>query len=280
MKPDLTHCYVDESIHASAGFVVSSFVFTSSDFSNEVERALSETGLDPRVQEVKSSARMDSNPAMRRARDALLALAGTTTQIAIFVGPWRRKEMGKHCLQALQSVLLRNALDGSALEVHFDEDIFPSCAEAKRLHQLFRSLDGARVYPRQDSRAVLGIQVADVVAHSFGQVLKAEISGESKMIEIGGVNSGYPEGTMAPLGWSLLMSLRYALFTRPLAYEGQAYTPLSDPVVLDPLNDDPVDYGQHPILLGWGVQVAPESGAELRRVVERALGRLWLGCIH
>ena len=280
MTLTLTHCYVDESVHADSGFVASSFVFTEAGFENDVEHALVEAGLTPREQELKSTARMDSNPAMRAARDSILALAGSRTRLAVFVGPYDRRTIGKHCLQALQSVLLRNGLMPSSLQVHFDEDIFPSEAEAQRLHQLFRFLSDVRVHSREDSRVILGIQVADVVANSFGQILKAEISGESKIVEIGGPNTGYPEGTTAPLGWSLLMSLRYALFTRPMAYEGQVYPPASDPVVLDPINDDPASYGQHPVLIGWGVQVAPESCAELRHAVERSLGKLWLGCIH
>ena len=100
------------------------------------------------------------------------------------------------------------------------------------------------------------------------------------MIDIGGPNTGYPEGTQAPLGWSLLMNLRYALLTRPIVYNGEPYFAKCDPVVLDPLNDDPVDFGQHPTLLGWGVQVAPESDGPLRRAVEEELGRIWLGCIR
>jgi hypothetical protein len=76
------------------------------------------------------------------------------------------------------------------------------------------------------------------------------------------------------------MALRYALLTRPLAYGGEAYSAAADPVVLDPLHDDPVNYGQHPTLLGWGVQVAPEASDDLRRTVEQSLGRIWLGCIH
>lgn len=100
------------------------------------------------------------------------------------------------------------------------------------------------------------------------------------MIDIGGPETGYPEGTKAPLSWSLLMNLRYALLTRPIAYNGQPYLAVSDPVVLDPLNDDPVDFDQHPVLLGWGVQVAPEADLSLRQAVEQELGRIWLGCVH
>lgn len=204
MTRALSHCYVDESVQARSGFVASAFVFTDADFERDVEHTLVEAGLTPREEELKSSSRMDTNPAMRAARDSILALAGSKTRIAVFIGPYDRRTIGKHCLQALQSVLLRNAIAPASLDVHFDEDIFPSEAEARRLHQLFRFLSEARLHHQENSRLVLGIQVADVVAHSFGQILKAEISGEAKMIEIGGPNTGYAEGTTAPLGWSLL----------------------------------------------------------------------------
>lgn len=280
MPRDLTHCYVDESVQSDSGFVATAFVFGGPAFEGEAERVLREAGLSPREDELKSSARMDLDPRMRAARDAALNLAGSSARVAVFVGPYSRSTIGKHSLQALQSVLLRNALSGVPLDVHFDEDIFPTAAEAYRLQKLFRALSHIRIHPREDSRLVLGIQVADVVAHSFGQILKAEVSGDSKEVEIGGPDTGYPDGTKAPLGWSLLISLRYALFTRPMAYEGDQYPLESDPVVFDPVHDDPVNYGQHPILLGWGVQVAPEASTELRYAVERSVGRIWLGCIH
>ena len=100
------------------------------------------------------------------------------------------------------------------------------------------------------------------------------------MVDIGGTNTGYPKGTKAPLGWSLLMNLRYALLTRPVVCNGEAYPIESDPVIIDPERDDPVDFSMNPILLGWGVQIAPEANSELRQAVDKGLGRLWLGCIH
>lgn len=280
MTKDLTHCYVDESVHSGSGFVAMAFVFAGSSFEREIEHTLREAGLSPREDELKSSARMDADPRMRAARDSIVSLAGSSTRVAVFVGPYDRSTIGKDCLQALQSVVLRNGLSTASLDVYFDEAILPSGPEAARLQRLFPALSTVRIHPQENSRLVLGVQVADVVAHSFGQILKAEISGESKEIEIGGPNTGYLQGTRAPVAWSLLMSLRYALFTRPIWYEGQPYRPESDPVVLDPVNDDPVKYGLHPILLDWGVQVAPEANSELRYAVERSLGKLWLGCIH
>ena len=194
---------------------------------------------------------------MRVARQSLLQLARSASQITIFVGPFSRPRLGRQVLQAAQSVVLRNAheIDRANLSIYFDREILASEMEAKRLHRLFPHLKATRILGAEDSKLRLGIQVADCVAHSFGQIVKAAVKGQDKTIDVGGPGSGHPEGTEAPLSWALLMSLRNALLTRPIAYQGEAYPPECDPVVLDPFYDDPVDFGQHPVLLGWGVQV-------------------------
>ena len=247
----LTHCYVDESIYDSVGIVVTAFVFANLEFSNAVVEALKDAGLNPPEDEFKSSARMEADERMRDARDRLIFLAGSESKIGVFFGPFNRPRLGRQSLQALQSVLVRNAIDPSSLSIHFDQGIFPSAAEATRLHGLFHYLAGSQILAEEDSRFCAGIQVADAVAHSFGQIIKVSLSGKEKMIDIGGPNTGYPKGTEAPLGWSLLMNLRYALLTRPIVYNGEPYSAECDPVVPDPLYDDPVDFGQHPTLLGW-----------------------------
>jgi len=281
MRSDkFTHCYIDESIHDSVGVVVTAFIFTDDTFSKIVTEALQKAGLNPPQDEFKSRARMDINEKMRKGRENLLALAGSKYKIAVFFGPFHRPHLGRQTFQALQSVLTRNAIQPESLSVHFDEEIFPSQKEADRLHALFHSLRGCKIFACEDSRICVGIQVADAVAHSFGRIIKEALTDTRKMIDIGGPNTGYPEGTEAPLGWSLLMNLRSALFTRPIVYNGEPYPAASDPVIIDPMRDDPVDFGIHPILLGWGVQVAPEADTELRQAVDKELGRLWLGCIH
>lgn len=280
LNRSLTQCYIDESVHNSAGFVVTAFVFASGRFEQAVASTLRGVGLRAGQDEFKSSARMDTNSKMREAREALLSLAGSKTRVAVFFGPYARHTIGKHSLQALQSILLRNGIRPSQLDVYFDEGIFHTATEASRLHGLFHFLNRARIHPVEDSRKRLGIQVADAVAGTFGQILKETLSGKVKKIDIGGPSTGYEAGTVASLGWCLLMNLRYALMTRGMVCSGEKYQSAADPVVLDPVYDDPATYGQHPILLGWGVQVAPEASEELRQTVERTFGRIWLGCIH
>jgi hypothetical protein len=276
----MIHCYVDESIHDSCGFVATAFVFAEEGFEKAVEGVLREAGLSPPSEEFKSSARMDSDSRMQIARSGLLGLAGSKTKVAVFFGAFNRAALGKHTLQALQSVVVRNGIDPATLAVYCDEEIFPSEKEVLRLHALFHFLGECTIYPREDSRKRLGIQVADAVAHSFGRILKEELTGNQKLVDIGRPETGYEAGTLAPLGWELLMTLRYGLLTRPMVQGGKPYDPGVDPVVLDPENDDPVAYGQHPVLLGWGVQTAPEADDVLRQGVEKAFGRIWLGCIH
>jgi hypothetical protein len=281
----ITQCYIDESIHEEAGFVVTALVFASGRFDRDVAKVLSSSGLTPRQHEFKSSFRMDSNPKMRAAREGLLSIAGSGAKVAVYIGPFdnfgfKRNRLGKHSLQALQSTLVRNSIRPSRLSVYFDNDIFPSEKEANRLHRLFHYLRACSLYPQEDSCIRLGIQVADAVAHSIAQILKEQLTGKEKMVDIGGSNTGYPKGTMAPLGWELLMNLRHGFLTRPMAYENDRYDAAADPVIIDPINDDPANYGQNPVLLGWGVQVDPEASEDLRFAVERTFGKIWLGCIH
>jgi Protein of unknown function (DUF3800) len=280
VRPTFTRCYVDESIHASHDFVVTAMVFTDSEFEGKVFDALAAAGLNPPNEEYKSGMRMDIDPRMRHARDSLLRLTNVGAKVAVVVGPSHRPSLGRQVLQALQSVIVRNAIERKGLDVFFDREVFASQKEAMRLHAFFAALQGAAVHAHQDSKLRAGIQAADAVAHSFGQIIKEAIVGTPKMIDIGGEQSGYPRGTMVSLGWELLMRLRYSLLTRPVVHGDREYPTECDPAVLDPENDDQVDFGQHAVLLGWGVQVAPESEAELRLRVEQALGRLWLGCMH
>ncbi len=58
-------------------------------------------------------------------------------------------------------------------------------SKSMRLHSLFDFLSECRIYPRDNSYNLLGIQVADAVAHSFGQILKEESTGKQKLVDIG-----------------------------------------------------------------------------------------------
>ena len=180
-------CYVDESVHVDCRFVVSAFVFASAQIDTIVASILRDVGLEPGVDEYKSSTRMTSNVPMQQARERVLSLAKSSTRLGVFVGHYERSTFGRHSLQALQSIVVRNAIRPSQLDVYFDEDIFASPQEARRLHALVHHLKGARIHPKENSKTRLGIQVADAVAASFGQIVKERLTGARKEIDIGGM---------------------------------------------------------------------------------------------
>lgn len=277
---DLRYCYVDESYQTGSGFASIGFTFSPASLDEPVADLLREAGLDPASDEYKSGAFMTRNSAMQIARDAILRYAGQSTSVAVAFASARHVNLGKQALQALQSVVVRNGIDPSQLTVCFDEGMFSSRPEAERLFSLFAPIAKCDFRPEQDSRTVRGIQVSDAIAHSFAQIIKQELTGLEKEVNIGGPAMGYEPTATASLGWMLLMTLRHSLLTRPIAYGAERYNPATDPVVLDPDHDDPVNLAQRPTLLGWGVQVEPEADVALRQAVENALGEIWLGCIH
>src|ERR1700680_3128556 len=98
--PRLRQCFVDESVHPGCGFVVTAFVFASRSFDRAVAKILRQAGLTPQKDEVKSSARMDTNPRMRAARDGLLSLGAC---------PRIRKVEGTERTETAHNVLCQRA---------------------------------------------------------------------------------------------------------------------------------------------------------------------------
>lgn len=273
--------FVDESIHDGLGFVVAALVVADSDVEDRVARALSDNGFLPGIDEFKSGAPMAANRRMRAVRETILDLAATRTRIAVLISsPTERSELGVEILRALGLLVRRNGLGQDGLRVVLDRGLFRSRAHAEvQIGKAILPIP-VTIEPEQDSKRRLGLQVADAVAHTVAQILRQEVVAQRKTVTVG-PESGYVDGTEVEIGWAFLMSLRYALFTRPQVYadRGEEIDPDRNPVVIGP-NDDPVEIGQHPQLLGWGVfvsdRVDPEVGAAAQAVFER----IWLGCIH
>jgi hypothetical protein len=277
-----THCYIDESIHETLGFVALAYVFAAEDLNDSVAAALAASGIDPEREEFKSGARMVDNLRMRTARDALLDVINKRTAVAVVFAPrhpFFLPPLGKQCLQALQSVLIRNAIQPHGLEIHIDQGIFASPREAEQLVALFRFLRPATFRTMEVSNRCRRIQLADLLAHTFAQIVREATTDTPKLIDVGGPDTGYAEGTQMPLSTWLLMGIRYVILARRMVSEGEDFDPASDPVILGP-NDDPVRYGQNPESFGWGIQVAPEASETLRLAVRRSLERIYLGCMH
>jgi hypothetical protein len=277
---EFRYCYVDESVHDNLGFVTMAFVFGGEGLDAAVADALKTSGLDPATEEFKSGAYMAHNPRMQAARDALFEVIRKEAEVAVVFAPRHHTVLlGKQCLQALQSVLIRNGIPPNHLTIHVDEGIFASEAEAKRLIGIFRFLASATFRASESSQRCRGIQLADLMAHTFAQIVCEAITGQLKLVDVGAPDTGYEKGFQMPLSVFLLVGIRHSIMARGMVYEGEIFDPATDPVVLGP-DDDPVEYGQNPEVFGWGVQVAPEAHDTLRQAVRQMLDRIWLGCMH
>ena len=107
------------------------------------------------------------------------------------------------------------------------------------------------------------------------------MTGKEKSVHIGGENTGYEKGTMANLGWALLMSIRYSFFVRPIVWHDSKdkINLATNPVILTD-NDDPATIGMQPDLLGWGVITSSDLDPNIANAVEAVFQKIWLGCIH
>ena len=201
--------YFDESIQQRAGFIVGAFVYSETDLTQAVFKAISDAGLEPQVDEFKSGARMDSRPDQVKARAGLRKIL-RTVRIGLTVIPVSvRSTLGTEALVALEKIIVANELVASQHEVYFDEGITVDPDMVAGL--------GARVgvscdvFFDQDSRLVGGIQIADLAAHSMGVMLLEHLGYLKKMVKAG-KNSGYDPDLDIDLGFELWASLRYSFF--------------------------------------------------------------------
>ena len=270
--------YVDESIHDSLDFIVSAFVFSKDGLDGRVAEVLRSAGLRPGFDEFKSGAFMKGNAVQQDLRDTLMGIAGQHTRVALAVSPASaRSELGEWCLEALAAIVRRNGFHKVSFDAHFDEGLLSAQASPTRV--ALEACCDIAIRSNVDSKKCMGIQVADVVAHATGQMIREAVTGRQKMVNIGGPETGYADDDRAPLGWSLKMSLRYSLLRRPIVHPGQAFHPETNPVIVDP-GDDYVSVAQHPDVSGWGVQLHGGLSSTVQTGVLQELGKIWLGCIH
>jgi hypothetical protein len=174
----LKYRYVDDSIHDSLGFIALAFVFSTHDLDAPVRDALAAAGLDPEREEFKSGVRMDRHPAMQATREKLVDMVRKHAYVGVVIAHRHYiVPLGKQCLQALQSILIRNGISPAGLHVHVDQEIFSSPGEAKAILGAFRFLTPIDLFACEVSHTRRGIQAADLVAHTFSQIVREGITG-------------------------------------------------------------------------------------------------------
>ena len=106
-----------------------------------------------------------------RSRGVLMGIAGQHTRVAFAVSPAAaRAELGEWCLEALATIVRRNGFHEVSFDAHFDEGILS--AQASPARAALEACCDVAIRPNEDSKTCMGIQVADVVAHATGQMIR------------------------------------------------------------------------------------------------------------
>ncbi len=273
--------YIDESIHDKLGFIATAFIYTEQNIEREVKDALLNVDLEPKKDEFKSSTFMINNSTMQTLRNKLLNIASNTKIAIHFSASESRDNLGYQCLDTLSNIIIKNDINTEHLNVYFDEEIikYPNKIDEYKNH--YDVLKNVIIYPNENSIIHMGIQIADVVAHSVAQIIKEDLIGKNKMLDISGEETGYDEGTMAPLNWILKMSLRYSFFTRPVLYKSDRdkININTDPILIED-DEDIVDKSIEPELIGWGILIDDTIDEKIQLSIRNSLSKIWLGCIH
>ena len=255
--------YFDESVHPKGKFALGAFAYSESSLEQPVADALRRSGLNPYIDEFKSGALMVRHPEQAHARGLLWSVIHKHCQIGIIVAPASPLEMlGREALQGLVKIVSTHSFDNPAHDVFFDEGIFPSSRTADRAAKGISSAN-CQFHFEQDSVRILGLQVADLVAHTCATMLLAQLGLVKKTIKAG-PNSGYdPDGDM-PLEFSLWATLRYNFFSTSQPPHETWKSQL----------DFKVDVESR------GLHISDSCDDTVKSAALSRFGSMYLGCIH
>lgn len=248
--------YFDESIRTKGAYIIGAFIYSKTDLSSNIYLALSESGINPKIHEFKSSSMMVSNPEQVKARTRFRQII-KNVRIGCVVAPMsERTNLDSIILKALNKIIYANNLGTESHDVYFDEGI-PFNAG---LIRNFNNENGLSCHlcVNQDSRIIGGIQLADYAAHSMSVMLAEKLGLITKFITDA-------EGTYK-LGFELWAGLRYSFFMAPPRVGSPDY----DAHNLNPNYD----------VKNYGLYIVPTCDEKLKTSALDLFGTCYLGCIH
>jgi hypothetical protein len=256
--------YFDESIHQAGKFSLGAFAYSETELGAPVNQALIRSGLIPFIDEFKSSAHMDGNPKQALLRDQLRIVLRENCRIGLVIAPDQPRELlGSEAFLGLNKILSTNQFKSASHDVFFDQGMFGRGSTARRKSQSLCLLHRCKFHFEQDSKQVLGLQVADLIAHTCAIMLMAQRGFLRKTVKAG-QDSGYDPELDIELDFELWASVRWNFFAAapppPELWESQL--------------DFQVEVESR------GLHVAAACSPELTSAAIARFGRMYLGCIH
>jgi hypothetical protein len=256
--------YFDESIHPRGKFMLGAFVYSEESLDQPVAEALLKSGLRPRVDEFKSRARMDQSARQKQARALLLSVVHDRCRIGVVVTPPCPHDiLGSEGMRGLNKILSTNTFRTTPHDVFFDEGIFSGTSAGARVADAFCASQACSFHFEQDSREVLGLQVADLTAHTCATMLLAQLGLVNKKVKAGH-NSGYDPDLDMELEFELWASVRWNFFAAAPPHPDTWKSQL----------DFQVDVASR------GLHIAETCDEGVRSAALARFGSMYVGCIH
>ncbi len=253
--------YLDDSKHHRFGFSIAAFAICDADPTEEVSSIFRGYGYDPASFEFKSSANMIGDSNLQGLRAALKVFIARKCKLAVCVVNGDKK-LGPAGLKLLQCALTHPQLTNIQHEVFFDEGLFPSVRAADTLVGNVKALETCRFHFEQDSRDILGVQLADIVAHTCGTMLSDSLGHISKMIVVDEPNDSVYHGMEVELGFEMWAGIRYAFLSR------------NKPNPKDDFEQANLD------VFPWGLFIDDSVDKRIASAAKDRFGEVYLGCIH
>ena len=257
----MAYIYLDDSKHHRFDFSLGAFVICEADPTEYVSSVFREFGFDPAEFEYKSSAKMVSDEGLRNLRTALKSFIGTQCKIAVCVVNGD-KRLGPAALQLLSGALSHPKLIGQTHKVFFDQGMFSSVKAASELAKRDATLACCEFHFEQDSRTHLGIQLADIAAHTCSTMLLEALGHITKKVTIDNPSDSGYHGLEIELGFEMWADIRYAF----LAQSKQ-----------NPKDDFDVAYVD---VFPWGLFIDESVSDKVSAKAMQRFGENYLGCIH
>jgi hypothetical protein len=251
--------FVDDSIHDEDGFVLTAAVVTYDDLAPAIAKLLIKAGLTPGIDEYKSHSPKAGDERSQLLRSQLCELlSDTRSRIAVAVTPRADRETaGTDMLSLLARLKSQGALGPSEPRVWLDEGLLTKTA-TNWLSK--HPAHGLLVQPERNSRDVLGLQLADLAAHTTATMIRCELGSIRKMVPAG-PDSGYDPEELFPLEAELWARLRFSLAGKPMFPDAHEITELA-------------------MCAAFGLRINERCSQPVKDAAEKQLGAIYLGCIH
>lgn len=257
----MAYFFLDDSKHHQIGFSIATFVICKHDPTETLSQIFLKHGYCPASFEFKASMRMDGDRTLRNLRADLKKFIQSYCKVAVCVVD-DDKMLGPASLRLLSAALRHPDLIGRYHEVAFDEGLFTSAAAGKRLAAKDPGLKGCNFGFEQDSRQSLGIQLADLVAHTCATMLRESLLSEPKTIKWNDPTDTVYHGLEAPLEFEMWASIRYSFLS-----------------VNKPVHDDNFDLATVNVF-PWGLYVDADVSDRITSAAFKRFGENYIGCCH